>query len=542
MSHAGKTPLLAVLAVALFPACREAPKPRHKDVDGPQPQPPVVAAPEGASAEERGGVTAKAIAACGRGTGKRADGTCVAMPLRDLPHIQQVQIPGGRFVMGQPPRRYDAAAARKNPTILWPAQPPHYATAKSFWLDLHEVSREHYAKCVDKGACTPARCPGGENPISHVQAELGPSLPQTCVTQAQATAFCKDAGGRLPTETEWEYAARGPDARPFPWGGQLRDEYHAELAPVGGLSGDISFFGMRGMGTNANEWTSSRFEPDMPLATFAHGFRRKDGPLAKARAKTPTGFVTRGGRTHTRKESRAADPKLGFRCAASVAPDAEVLTVPKEAPPVPTVGSPHEAFELFGGIAEAVDRAEAEAFCTKLSVPWKGKTLDDWTLPTLAQIHALGDGFQGPGPFWTVEGAAVQRGPGDTPRPVDPWVADAPAPGDALAARCIRTTGKPGGEGVAPVPAPDPDAKPSVDPAAPDATPSAVPAAPEPKPGAAPAAPKPDAKPSAAPAAPKPAPEPKPDEGAKPSPDAPAAAGKPPAAPADAGKPVVQSP
>ncbi len=439
------TPQCARLALALGAAatlvgCREAPVPQYAAVDQPQAVPAQTEAPPKKAAEDRTGVTDDAIANCGRGTGRKPDGTCERMRLRTLDHVQQVEIPGGRFVMGHPPGRYDAAPAQTEPQIQWPSQPPRYMDTGSFWIDLHEVSREHYAKCVAAGKCTEAVCPGGEDPTAKVAPELAPRLPQTCVTHAQAEAFCQAAGGRLPTEVEWEYAARGPDARPYPWGGQMRDEYHGDLVPVGGLSGDVSFFGLRGMGTNAQEWTGSRFDPDFPLAPFAKDFRRDDGPLRRALSERTLGHVAKGGRAGSRREKVAAAEKLGFRCGGDVDPTVVALRVPTDAPAVPLVYDASAQLQVFGGVAEAVDRQEAETYCGAVTVEWAGATLDDWALPTLPQVQSIADSFRGPGPFWAAQGAVVQQGKGHRPLPNDPWVAVEMAPEASLAVRCVRTT------------------------------------------------------------------------------------------------------
>ncbi|MBL4683435.1 MAG: SUMF1/EgtB/PvdO family nonheme iron enzyme [Nannocystaceae bacterium] len=410
-------------------------------MDQPQGVPQKVEAPPPPPIQDKTGVTDEAIANCGRGTGRRADGTCERLRLRAADHVQQVEIPGGRFIMGHPPDRYDTGPARAKPHVQWASQPPRYMETGSFWIDLHEVSREHYAKCVAAGKCTEATCPNGEDPTSRVGPEMGVRLPQTCVTQAQAQAFCEAAEGRLPTEVEWEYAARGPDARPFPWGRQLKDEFHGELVPVGGMAGDLSYFGVRGMGTNAKEWTSTRFEPDSPLAQFAKDFRREDGPLLRTRAQTPGGHVTKGGRTGYRREKVAPEAKLGFRCAGDVDPTGEQLRVPADPPTVPLVHEASAELQLFGGIAEAVDRQEAEAFCEAISVQWQGETLADWGLPTLQEVLSITDSFRGPGPFWAAQGAVGQEGPGMRPIPTDPWVTSDIDPVEALAARCVRHTG-----------------------------------------------------------------------------------------------------
>ena len=232
--------------------------------------------------------------------------------------------------------------------------------------------------------------------------------------------FCKTKEGRLPTEKEWEYAARGPDARIFPWGNQIRDEYRAVLSPVVGGMVDRSYFGFLGLGTNAREWVADPFELDAGLKAFVgKPFRSGSGPLTKLMKSMPKSWVTKGGRAGARRPDSAAAPDVGFRCAADLAPEVKALDLPAQASGVPLVVG-GTTIEVFGGVAEAVTRAEAKAFCKALDVTAGGTRLTDWRLPTLEEITRNRAVFRGPGPFWTAEGAAAQRGESGTKKPDDP--------------------------------------------------------------------------------------------------------------------------
>ncbi len=142
-----------------------------------------------------------------------------------------VKIDGGKFFMGSD----DAGFA------LW--QPQHNVTLSPYCIDIHEVTAEKYKSCVDRGGCkradtvpdypksektTPEQhdknrkefaelCNFGENGAIKPGRE---KHPVNCVTWEKADIFCKEQGGRLPTEAEWEFAARGSDGRKFPWGDQ----------------------------------------------------------------------------------------------------------------------------------------------------------------------------------------------------------------------------------------------------------------------------------------------------------------------------------
>jgi formylglycine-generating enzyme required for sulfatase activity len=404
-------------------------------VDTPQPQPekiPAPAPPEKTVEEPTG------PEGCGRGTGRNAKGECEPLRTRELPYVQQVQLPAGRFVMGDIPRDYATEIGRHDPRERWSGQPPRYADAPAFWIDLHEVTRSTYATCVAEGKCTPVACPDGSDPVDKFSAEAAALVPQTCVTHEQAQAFCQAYGGRLPTEVEWEYAARGPDARLYPWGSDLRDEYTAMLMPVSSSIGDLSYFGIRGMGTSALEWVADAYAIDVGLRGFVREpFRRKDGPLLRAEATRGERFVMKGGKAGLRKDSPGADRRLGFRCVADLGPDDVALQVPAEPPAIPILRDAGNNLQVFGGVAEAVDRREAEAFCSALRVEHEGKLHEGWRLPTLTEVQAIHALFRGPGPFWAAEGAVTQKNAGKG-GPEEPWEQNEAADGDALAARCVR--------------------------------------------------------------------------------------------------------
>lgn len=430
--------LLSVLTCLV--ACDSESTRQWDAVDQPPPVPREVAGPDIAPEEpvEPGEPDPSLVQQCVRGTGKNEQGECEALRRRESERGQQVQMPRGTFVMGDIPDRYDAQAVREEPRSRWSGNPPRQLDIEGYWIDLHEVTRGAYAACVEQGKCTPAKCEQGELGLpADVPAEVLDSVPQTCVTHEQAEAFCQAQGGRLPTEAQWEYAARGVDARLYPWGNSFADEHRHMLMPVGGAV-DLSYFGLRGMGSNALEWVAEPFALDVGLQAYVDGeFRRPDGPLTKAFAASPAGHVVKGGRAGARRQQVGFDKLVGFRCAADLEPGATALQVPAAPPPVPLIASA-DNLQIFGGVAEAVDRKEAEAFCEALKVEAGGSTYEDWRLPSLAEIQASADLFKGPGPFWTQEGAAVQRGEGPRPKADDPWQAEDAQSTEPLAARCVR--------------------------------------------------------------------------------------------------------
>ena len=139
--------------------------------------------------------------------------------------------------------------------------PSHLKTVKSYFMDKYEVTRQDYEKCVTAGNCTaPTIWKTGTYPAGTAK------FPVVGVTYSQAVAYAKFVNKRLPTEEEWEFAARGTDKRTFPWGNTWevgKANAHGaskDFAEVGKFSG-TSPFGIYDMVGNAWEWTSSEFKP-----------------------------------------------------------------------------------------------------------------------------------------------------------------------------------------------------------------------------------------------------------------------------------------
>lgn len=422
---------------------------------------------------------------CGRGRGIDGEGKCVVLKTQELPHGGMVMIPAGAYLRGDIPLRYEGDHNREFPYIHAPGQPLREDTLPSYWIDGFEVSRRAYAECVAAGKCSEAKCLDGSDgrpPRDITEADL-PNFPQTCVTHRQASDYCEYRGARLPSEGEWEFAARGPEAWMFPWGNELRDEIGQTVGPVGYDPLDISYWGLKGFGGNALEWVGDEFDPEANLRVYLRGeFRSPEGPLARAqqthlrmvacgigRANDPTcevpdygpRHVVKGGRSggrggaydlpadfvlppnptkdsFERSRTVAQHEMLGFRCAKDLAPGDAQLTSPKPATRLPLVRQDGN-YELFLGVAEAVSRSEAEAFCKQLRAPGDAAEGElGWRLPTLAEIRATYLWFAGPGPFWTAEGAAEQTFVDDK---VSEWDAVAVADDAALLVRCIRDRG-----------------------------------------------------------------------------------------------------
>jgi serine/threonine protein kinase/formylglycine-generating enzyme required for sulfatase activity len=143
-------------------------------------------------------------------------------------------------------------------------RPAHVVTIKPFFIDRTEVTNEQYQKFIDAtGHAAPPSWAGNHFPAG-TQA-----LPVTDVTWEDAIAYVKWAGKRLPTEEEWEFAARGSDGRIYPWGNEwlpgaanvaANDQEKRGISQVGQFASGASPFGIVDMSGNVWEWTSSDYK------------------------------------------------------------------------------------------------------------------------------------------------------------------------------------------------------------------------------------------------------------------------------------------
>lgn len=136
--------------------------------------------------------------------------------------------------------------------------PSHPVKVKPFMMDVYEVTREEYQKCVEAGKCArPPSWRGDSYPAGTGR------LPVTGVTWQDAHNYAVWAGKSLPTEEQWEFAARGGDGRLYPWGREwatgLANLGGGQLAEVGAFAGQ-SPFGIFDLLGNAQEWTRSEWK------------------------------------------------------------------------------------------------------------------------------------------------------------------------------------------------------------------------------------------------------------------------------------------
>lgn len=168
-----------------------------------------------------------------------------------------VKIPAGVFVRGTQGGNVDSP-----PRLIW---------LDEYWMDKTEVTTSQYAGCITAGACTGGMSANTETQkYCHRPTEAQEGLPVNCIGRFQAEAYCKWAGAALPTEAQWEKAARGEAGRPFPWGDASPSCTLASMfggcgklaaLPVGSRPAGRSPFGVLGMSGGVWEWVLDPYTP-----------------------------------------------------------------------------------------------------------------------------------------------------------------------------------------------------------------------------------------------------------------------------------------
>jgi len=231
-------------------------------------------------------------------------------------------VPEGTFQMGSDENDSEASADEL---------PQHSVTLDAFWIDHTEVSNAQYSLCVNSGACT-------DSIYANTKAYNGSDHPAVGVSWKDADNYCRWAGGRLPTEAEWEYAAKGKNGFIYPWGnvfdgylvnscdlncneswadGDIDDGYQ-ESAPVGSFPGGASWVGALDMAGNVWEWiwdwcagytTGHQINPDGPDSGHCKIIR------GGAWASPPAGIRTTHRIIGTSEIAPSIrHPNIGFRC------------------------------------------------------------------------------------------------------------------------------------------------------------------------------------------------------------------------------------
>jgi formylglycine-generating enzyme required for sulfatase activity len=219
-----------------------------------------------------------------------------------------VLVPAGSFTLGGDSAEIDEFS-----------RPGRRVDVKAFYIDKTEVTNAQYKVFVDKtGALPPTEDWTGNEPNPGTE-----NMPVRGITWEEATAYAKWAGKRLPTEIEWEYAARGPESRLFPWGADwstAKANVGAPEAPpsrkaVGSHPEGASFCGALDMCGNVWEYTSSDFSlyPGSTVVkeVAAAGSGKK---VIRGGAWNSQSKINMAYRGYTSPNTKEGHDKTGFRC------------------------------------------------------------------------------------------------------------------------------------------------------------------------------------------------------------------------------------
>jgi formylglycine-generating enzyme required for sulfatase activity len=259
--------------------------------------------------------------------------------IQEFDGVEMVLLPAGCFQMGSTDEQIEAMiqacesrwGLENCAWSMYEAEGPQHLVCFSapYWLDRYEISQGQFEQFEGQAEAAPA-FPGN-------------TLPRENITWLEAYNYCEQRGARLPTEAEWEYAARGPDEWMYSWGdtfecsrGNFNDgtkvttfdavegggecDGFAATSPVGSFPAGASWVGALDMGGNVWEWVSSLYQPYPYSQTDG---RENTNDTSSPRVIRGGSWFDGGSRAAYRGfvypgSMRDGEPRLGFRCARSI--------------------------------------------------------------------------------------------------------------------------------------------------------------------------------------------------------------------------------
>jgi len=216
-----------------------------------------------------------------------------------------ILIPAGEFIMG-------------SDTEYENEKPQHTVNLAAYYIDKYEVINALYAECVAAGKCSVPKC--DEYKDEYKKANKA-NHPVVCVDGTQAKSYCEYAGKRLPTEAEWEKAARGTDGRNYPWGnefdGKKLNYFNVrDTTQVGSYPSGASPYGVMDMAGNVEEWVSSDYKAYPYIANDGReDLLSNNSKVIRGGGWNRSDFDTRAAYRNNYASTSYNSNNLGFRCA-----------------------------------------------------------------------------------------------------------------------------------------------------------------------------------------------------------------------------------
>ena len=232
-----------------------------------------------------------------------------------------VCVPKGEFLMGSSDEDRIAYDREK---------PQHTVYLDAYWIDQTEVTNAQYAQCVESGACSLSGRSASQSFPDYYGNSQFDNFPVIFVSFQDAVDYCTWAERTLPTEAQWEKAARGTDGRIYPWGNNQPDNtllnyngYLGDVTAVGSYPSGISPYGALDMAGNALEWTADYYHDF--YYTFYTSWPNPTGPKSGYNRVQRGGYWDNGPwsvRTTMRVSEDPNNRALyeGFRCALAGSP------------------------------------------------------------------------------------------------------------------------------------------------------------------------------------------------------------------------------
>jgi ABC-type amino acid transport substrate-binding protein len=233
----------------------------------------------------------------------------------DLDMIPMVRVAAGEYTRGN---LYGFPDERIEKTIF----------LDEFYIDQYEVTNRQYAACVRAGRCNLPRLPRSVNFANYYAASEFGNYPVIWVSWQDAADYCAYRGKRLPTEAEWEKAARGPSNALYPWGKaepttESNFNYSVgDASAVGSFPQDRSEYGVYDMGGNVREWVADWYQWDYYLTGVQNNPLGPDTGVTRVLRGGSWNDVAIYARATSRKNflPESYDSNLGFRCTAATFP------------------------------------------------------------------------------------------------------------------------------------------------------------------------------------------------------------------------------